>query len=95
MYRLWKNVGTAAFAASGQLFFDTDSRSIPTKLGEECLMERKPIEVPRISRQSADAKKAYEAPTLLHWGNLRDMTQAVGNSGGKDRGRRKGQKRTR
>ena len=58
-------------------------------------MERKPIEVPHISRQSADAKKSYEAPILLHWGNLRDMTQAVGNSGGKDRGRRKGQKRTR
>ena len=58
-------------------------------------MERKPIEVPHISRQSADAKKSYEAPILLHWGNLRDMTLAVGSSGGNDGGKGKQPRKTR
>ena len=60
-------------------------------------MESKPIESARISRQPSSQKKSYQAPTLLRWGTLRDMTLAVGYSGAKDRGRgkRKGPKRTR
>ena len=60
-------------------------------------MDNKPSEISPDAGPSTVEKKPYEAPTLLHWGNLRDMTLAVGWSGAKDRGRgkRKGPKRTR
>jgi hypothetical protein len=41
------------------------------------------------------AKAVYVAPMLMQWGTLRDMTMAVGNSGGSDGGKRAGKKRTR
>jgi hypothetical protein len=45
--------------------------------------------------ESSQARAAYAAPTLMRWGTLRDMTQAVGNSGRSDGGKKGGQKRTR
>lgn len=38
-------------------------------------------------------KRSYEAPELVRWGTLQDLTQAVGNRGASDGGR-KNQKRT-
>jgi hypothetical protein len=58
-------------------------------------MESKPIESARISRQPSSQKKSYQAPTLLRWGTLRDMTLAVGSTGGKDGGKGKRPRRTR
>ncbi|WP_371135798.1 lasso RiPP family leader peptide-containing protein [Reyranella sp.] len=34
--------------------------------------------------EPSTAKKAYEAPVLQRWGTLRDLTQQMGNTGGKD-----------
>ncbi|HEY4167554.1 MAG TPA: lasso RiPP family leader peptide-containing protein [Reyranella sp.] len=45
------------------------------------------------SNRAEEAKKAYEAPALIRWGTLREITQAVGNKGASDGGR-KNQKRT-
>ena len=45
------------------------------------------------SDRAEEAKKAYEAPTLVRWGTLREITQAVGNKGASDGGS-KSQKRT-
>ena len=38
------------------------------------------------SDRAEEAKKAYEAPTLVRWGTLRDITQAAGNRGASDSG---------
>ena len=35
-----------------------------------------------VPAEVAQAKAAYAAPTLVRWGTLRDMTLAVGSSGG-------------
>jgi hypothetical protein len=34
--------------------------------------------------EPSPAKKAYEAPVLQKWGTLRDLTQTLSNTGGKD-----------
>jgi len=39
-------------------------------------------------------KRPYAAPSLVTWGTLRDITQAVGNKGNSD-GAKKGATRTR
>ena len=36
-----------------------------------------------------EAKKPYEAPALVRWGTLRDITQAVGNRGASDGGHKR------
>jgi hypothetical protein len=41
----------------------------------------------------AEAKKPYEAPVLVRWGTLRELTRAVGASGAADGGK-KGPTRT-
>ena len=41
------------------------------------------------------AKKPYTAPALLEWGTLRDLTQAVGGSGGPDGAKKGTNRRTR
>ena len=41
----------------------------------------------------APAKKPYEAPALVRWGTLHELTQHVGYRGASD-GARKGQSRT-
>jgi hypothetical protein len=38
------------------------------------------------SSEKLDQKKPYQAPKLLVYGNLTDMTNAVGRSGKSDRG---------
>ncbi|MGE5149211.1 MAG: lasso RiPP family leader peptide-containing protein [Rhodospirillaceae bacterium] len=43
--------------------------------------------------KGAPPKKPYEAPVLVRWGTLHELTQAVGHSGASD-GARKGATRT-
>jgi hypothetical protein len=43
--------------------------------------------------QDAETKKPYEAPVLVRWGTLRDLTQSAGNRGASD-GARKGPRNT-
>ena len=38
--------------------------------------------------KDAPPKKPYEAPVLVSWGTLRDLTQAVGARGASDGGRK-------
>jgi hypothetical protein len=47
----------------------------------------------RADEAKEESKKAYEAPALVRWGTLRDITQSVGNRGASDGGH-KNQKRT-
>ena len=44
--------------------------------------------------KDAETKKPYEAPVLVRWGTLRDLTQSVGNTGASDGGRKGNQNRT-
>lgn len=39
-----------------------------------------------VSGKTTEAKAPYEAPRLRVYGDVRDMTQAVGNMGGDDGG---------
>jgi hypothetical protein len=48
-----------------------------------------------VPAEVAQAKAAYAAPTLVRWGTLRDMTLAVGSSGGNDGGKGKQPRKTR
>jgi hypothetical protein len=41
-----------------------------------------------------ETKKPYEAPVLVRWGTLCDLTKSVGNSGASDGGRKGNQNRT-
>ena len=41
---------------------------------------------PDKGESDAEARKPYEAPTLVRWGTLHELTQAVGNSGSSDGG---------
>jgi hypothetical protein len=41
------------------------------------------------------SRTTYSPPVLVKWGTLRDLTQAVGNSGKSDSGKKSGQKNTR
>ena len=43
--------------------------------------------------KGAETKKPYEAPVLVRWGTLHELTQAVGYSGASD-GAKKGPTRT-
>lgn len=43
----------------------------------------------------AGKKRPYAPPVLIEWGSLRDITQAVGNSGNNDGGKGKQPRRTR
>ncbi len=38
------------------------------------------------SDRADEAKKPYEAPVLVRWGTLQEITQAVGNRGASDGG---------
>ena len=38
------------------------------------------------SDRAAEAKKPYEAPVLVRWGTLQEITRAVGNRGALDGG---------
>jgi hypothetical protein len=38
--------------------------------------------------KDAETKKPYEAPVLVRWGTLRELTQAVGARGASDGGRK-------
>ncbi|OFW99007.1 MAG: hypothetical protein A3D94_21810 [Alphaproteobacteria bacterium RIFCSPHIGHO2_12_FULL_66_14] len=58
-------------------------------------MDRKPIEQTPTPHPSPEAKKPYQAPILVRWGTLRELTEAVGNRGGRDGGKQKYRKRTR
>lgn len=51
---------------------------------------------PRPDQDTKDvqAKKPYEAPVLVRWGTLRDLTQSVGARGSSDGGRKGNQNRT-
>lgn len=44
--------------------------------------------------QSEPAKKPYQRPVLVRWGSLRDLTQAIGNSGASDGSKGKTNNRT-
>jgi hypothetical protein len=44
--------------------------------------------------KDAETKKPYEAPVLVRWGTLRDVTQAVGSMGASDGGHRGNRNRT-
>ena len=37
------------------------------------------------SSAASGEKKPYEAPSLIEWGNLRDLTLTIGSSGASDR----------
>jgi hypothetical protein len=58
-------------------------------------MDAKPTTDAGLPSDPSPAKKPYTAPTLVRWGTLRDLTLAVGNTGGGDNGKKAGQKRTR
>ncbi len=58
-------------------------------------MDREPIEQEPTPPPSSKAKKPYQAPILVRWGTLRELTEAVGNRGGRDGGKKSGRKRTR
>jgi len=47
------------------------------------------------SNKAAPTRKPYEAPVLVRWGTLRDLTLAVGTGGVQDGGSTKGKKNTR
>ena len=38
------------------------------------------------SNRAEEAKKVYEAPALIRWGTVREITQAVGSRGASDGG---------
>lgn len=38
------------------------------------------------SNGAEEARKAYEAPALVRWGTLREITQSVGSRGASDGG---------
>ena len=44
------------------------------------------------ANRGEETKKAYEAPALIRWGTLRDITQAVGNRGASDGGSKRDKK---
>ena len=44
--------------------------------------------------EASGAKKPYEAPVLVRWGTLHELTKAVGSRGASDHGNRNGQKQT-
>ena len=48
-------------------------------------MADEPAEGPAVSDTAGD-RKPYRKPEIVTWGTLRDLTQAVGNSGSKDGG---------
>jgi hypothetical protein len=48
---------------------------------------------PDESPKDSGTKKPYEAPALVRWGTLHELTQSAGNRGASD-GARKGQTRT-
>lgn len=58
-------------------------------------MDREPIEQTPTPQPSSEVKKPYQAPTLVRWGTLRELTEAVGNRGGRDGGKQKNRKKTR
>ena len=58
-------------------------------------MDLKPTNDADLPSDPSPAKKAYTAPTLVRWGTLRDLTQAVGNTGSSDSGKTPGRQRTR
>lgn len=41
---------------------------------------------PDDAAEEAKAKKAYEAPVLIEWGTLQDLTRAAGSRGKSDHG---------
>jgi hypothetical protein len=45
--------------------------------------------IPSLPESGGDdrAKKPYEAPVLIRWGTLHDLTRAVGSRGGSDHGK--------
>ncbi len=51
-------------------------------------MDNHPNEEKSAASEAAPSKRAYEAPTLLEWGTLRDITQRNGDRGKSDGGRR-------
>jgi hypothetical protein len=44
--------------------------------------------------ETSGAKKPYEAPALVRWGTLHELTKAVGSRGASDHGNRRGQQQT-
>jgi hypothetical protein len=44
--------------------------------------------------KGAETKKPYEAPVLVRWGTLHELTQAVGSMGASDGGRKGNRNRT-
>lgn len=44
--------------------------------------------------KGAEAKKPYEAPTLVRWGTLHELTQSVGSMGASDGGHKGNRNRT-
>lgn len=40
-----------------------------------------------VHETSSESRKAYQAPTLTHWGTLRDLTRTAGISGASDGGK--------
>jgi hypothetical protein len=57
------------------------SEAIVLKVEEKSVAAEPIVDKPPIS---PTRKKPYRAPTLVCWGTLRDITQAVGRSGAKD-----------
>ncbi|HZQ02108.1 MAG TPA: lasso RiPP family leader peptide-containing protein [Reyranella sp.] len=53
------------------------------------LMGRTKDEAATASPAAKSEKKPYEAPALIQWGTLRDLTLAVGSSGASDFGGKK------
>jgi len=43
---------------------------------------------PDDAAEEAKAKKTYEAPVLIEWGTLQDLTRAAGSRGKSDNGRK-------
>jgi hypothetical protein len=49
---------------------------------------------PEEQAETSGVKKPYEAPALVRWGTLHELTQSVGSRGASDHGNRRGQQQT-
>jgi hypothetical protein len=97
VFRISQGVQFRYFGAAGKFLKETCLEFTSTKnnAGRSGQMDREPVEQTPTPPPSSEVKKPYQAPVLVRWGTLLELTEAVGNRGGRDGGKKKGRKRTR
>ncbi len=58
-------------------------------------MEAQQEDQPASAGETQPARKPYQAPALIPWGSLRDITRAVGGEGSRDGGNKQNKRGTR